>query len=612
MKWFKQNLIVVLMSMLIFGATSSRADTQFRIIVDASGSMLMSDPDKLTSEALRLISNLAPEEHATLGIWLFGETPRVLLPEDRINKATKAKLSQYVDSYATEDLKTDLEAIIALLLNTPDQGELEPGFDRHWILVTDGMVDISLDEEVNKASRERILYELTTRLEEQGIHLHTISMTGYTDKALLKSLSLKTNASHVEVAAPEDLLDTFERIFTQASPSEELPFDGNRFSVDEAIEELTLVVFHRAGEQPEIITPTGRELPLTNAQGVSIAASSHYTLVTITKPQVGDWQVNNVDLERSSIRIITDLNAQVTKIAPVLFINEPIFSTLGLFENEQQIQDDSVLGLLKVEQSLYKINGESRNLVSQQEMVPVGFSYKSKLSDSLTPGNYELLSHVDGQSFSRQMSQVFTVHPAIDFSAEKVGPDLMAFSAKPVNLKLHLLRSSVRIEYVYQDGTKRIEDMPLIGQGYWQQVVPLEAEKGLRVRLNLQGVTQNGVNFEYWSQPWQQGQDVIAEPITATAQSSDTGVVIAAPKVDVMPIYVPSSVVEVADPNAPVQDENNDLKPEPAQIDTSIEGDQQDIFSANEWMLYGALNLAGLIVIVGGVILYRRAKKKSV
>ena len=77
-------------------------------------------------------------------------------------------------------------------------------------------------------------------------------------------------------------------------------------------------------------------------------------------------------------------------------------------------------------------------------------------------------------------------------------------------------------------------------------------------------------------------------------------------------IYVPSSVVEVADPNAPVQDENNDLTPEPAQIDTSIEGDQQDIFSANEWMLYGALNLAGLIVIVGGVILYRRAKKKSV
>lgn len=611
MKWFKQNLIFVLMSLLVLVASSSRADTQFRVIVDASGSMLMSDPDKLTSEALRLISNLAPEEHATLGIWLFGETPRVLLPEARINKATKAKLNDYVSRYETEDLKTDLEAIIALLLNTPDQGELAEGFDRHWILVTDGMVDISLDEAVNKASRERILYELTERLEQQGIHLHTISMTGYTDKALLKTLSLKTNASHVEVAAPEDLLDTFERIFTQASPTEELPFDGNTFVVDNAIEELTLVVFHGLDQQPEIITPAGRPLALVSNEQISVAASPHYTLVTISKPMEGTWQVNHADIERSSIRIITDLNAQVSKIAPVIFINEPMFSTLGLFEGDTQIQDDSVLGLLSVEQQLIKINGDHKTPIARDVMVRSGSNFKNRLSSPLSAGNYELLSYVDGQSFSRQMSQVFTVHPAIDFSAQSAGPDLMAFSAKPVNLKLNLLRSSVEIEYHYQDGTKRVEEMPLIGQGYWQQVVPLEAQGQLKVRVHLQAVTQNGVKFDYWSEPWQQGQNPAPAPITAAANTVDSGVVIAAPKVDVMPIYVPSSVVEVKDPQAPEQGAEETFSNLSGDTDAPV-NEPTSSFTSSEWLLYLALNVGGLVIIVGGILLYRRAKKKSV
>ena len=92
MKWLKINT-VLLSTVLSFWVSLSQADTQFRVIVDASGSMLISDPDRLTSEALRLISNLVPEEEATLGIWLFGEVPRVLLPEAPVNKETKAKLA---------------------------------------------------------------------------------------------------------------------------------------------------------------------------------------------------------------------------------------------------------------------------------------------------------------------------------------------------------------------------------------------------------------------------------------------------------------------------------------------------------------------------------------
>jgi hypothetical protein len=134
---------------LISFSLSSYANTQFRVIVDASGSMVISDPDRLTSESLRLIGDLAPEEESSLGVWLFGEQPRVLLPEAPISSGLKSSLKNNLGGYVTEDLQTDLESVLRLMLDTPSATGIPLDSEQHWILVTDGMVDISLDQKVN-------------------------------------------------------------------------------------------------------------------------------------------------------------------------------------------------------------------------------------------------------------------------------------------------------------------------------------------------------------------------------------------------------------------------------------------------------------------------------
>ncbi|NLU98924.1 hypothetical protein B6N13_12615 [Marinomonas sp. UCMA 3892] len=612
MKWLKINT-VLLAAVLSFWVPFSKADTQFRVIVDASGSMLISDPDKLTSEALRLISNLAPEEKATLGIWLFGEEPRVLLPEAIVNKANKTKLASYVDSYVTQGVKTDLEAIIKLLLETPDSGSLKPGFNRHWILVTDGMVDISLDEAVNKASRDRILNQLTSKLEERGIHLHTISMTGYTDKALLESLSLRTDATHTEVAIPEDLLDTFDRIFSQASPSDELPFDGNRFTVDDAIQELTLVVFHENGIQPHIVKPDGKLLSLASNAEVSVSSSDHYTLITVRGPASGTWQVNNVDLDRSSIRVITDLSAQATPVAPVIFQNEPIYSTVGLFQKNELIKDDKVLNLLDVKQTLVRLSGEQKETVFSQDTVRTNEQFKQRLGGITEPGNYELVSLVDGKTFSRQLSQFFTVHPAIEFVGVSPGGNLVAFSAKPVNLKLNMLRSNMKLEFTYNNGITETEEMPLVGQGYWEKIIPVSPGDNVNVRAKLIGMTQTGQRFDYWTPTWhfeRQGNN--APTVTLVDGDVDNSSNMSEPSSnnDVAPMFVPPSVsvVDGVEDSADSLPEKNTL-PEESVADQML--DKANDLSTSEWIWYAALNLGGIIVIAGGIFLYRRIKKNQ-
>lgn len=613
MKWLKINT-VLLAAVFSFWVPSSQADTQFRVIVDASGSMLISDPDKLTSEALRLISNLAPEEKATLGIWLFGEEPRVLLPESTVNKATKSKLASYVNSYVTQDVKTDLEAIIKLLLDTPDSGSLAPDFNRHWILVTDGMVDISLDEAVNKASRDRILNELMAQLEERGIHLHTVSMTGYTDKALLESLSLRTDATHTEVAIPEDLLDTFDRIFTQASPSDELPFDGNQFVVDDAIEELTLVVFHENGIQPHVIKPDGKVLSLVNDSHVSVSASDHYTLITVRDPSAGVWKVNNVDLERSSIRVITNLSSQATKLAPIVFVNEPIYSTVGLFQKNVIIQDENILNLVTVEQTLIRLSGEQKETVFSHEMARTNGQFKQRLEGITEPGNYELVSLVDGKTFSRQLSQYFTVHPAIDFSGTNPGGNLIAFSAKPVNLKLNVLRSNVKLEFTYNNGTIETEEMPLVGQGYWEKIIPVSADDDVKVRAKLVGMTQTGLRFDYWTPFWhfnRKGDEAPTVNLDDATPASLLLMAVPSSNRDLMPILVPPaiSIVSEEQEKEGVPSEPDVVKPDLSDVDEMVE--KEDTISSTEWIMYAALNLAGIAIIAAGIFLYRRIQKNK-
>ncbi|RNF51109.1 VWA domain-containing protein [Marinomonas hwangdonensis] len=622
MKWLKINT-VLLLSVLVFSmAPLTQASTQFRIIVDASGSMLISDPDKLTPEALRLISQLAPEDESTLGVWLFGEAPRVLFPEAKVNTETKAKLANFLRNYTTEDVQTDLEAIIRMLLDTPDLGDLSTDFNRHWILVTDGMVDISLDEAVNDASRERILNELTTQLVERNVHLHTISIAGHTDKELLQSIALQTNATHTEVAFPDDLLDTFDRIFTQASPSEELPINGNQFSVDAAIEELTLLMFHEEARQPRILMPNGDILPLQSNDKVALSVSDHYTLITIQDPAQGLWSLRDVDLERSSVRVMTNLSARMSVLSSIVFEGEPIRSVANLFEQENKITDNAILDLVTIKQTLIHNNGDIRNTLFSGDMVHFQDQFEQEYEGISEPGLYELTSVVDGKTFSRQIVQQFTVHPAIDFIGVPVGNDTIRFSAKPVNLKLNLFASSITLLFSYPDGTSESILMPLIGQGYWEKALSVDAGRYVKVKARLIGVTQFGRRFEYETPEWVVGRDAGKAPIAirsdrltkeALFASNIASLTTASDTDSTAPMLVAPSITLVDDTMRDIvpADNNTSISAEAEVRNTDANNNAESILSSKDWILYVLLNVGGIFIIGGGILLYRRIKKNT-
>lgn len=494
--------VVLCFVFLSWWSPLSQADTQFRVIVDASGSMQASDPNKITAQALRLIADLAPENKATLGVWLFGEKSRVLFPETLITSASKEALTKYVNGYVTEDVKTDLESILTFLFDTPDASGLTPGYRRDWILVSDGMVDISLDPQVNALSRQRIWSDLTLRLEEKGIHLHTVSLTGYTDKALLDHLSSRTNGTHTQVAVPEDLLGTFDRIYSQAAPSAELPLIEDGFDVDSSSREITFEVLHEVGELPNIVQPNGNSLPLVDQPGVHISDAPYFTLVTVTNPTTGRWHVENIDLKRVHVRVLSDLEATASKIPSLLFSQQNIDSKVALFRNQRSINDPGLLSTIDAKQTLSLVVGGQENTVLTLDMSRDGDQFKSRIEGISQPGLYALTSVVQGATFARQVRQYFTIQPAVSFDVKNSGANLVTFSASPTNGKLTTSLSSMTLKLNYADGTQQQERMPFIAQGHWEKVVPIASERLVKVSAILNGVTKSGEKLVYSTPIW--------------------------------------------------------------------------------------------------------------
>lgn len=637
-------LRIILIGLICLPFSSAFAVTQFRIIIDASGSMLISDPDRLTSESLKLIADLAPDEETTLGVWLFGEKPRVLLPETPITPEIKRRLKSNLGGYVTEDVQTDLEAALTQMLSTPAPTSSGEEASRHWILVTDGMVDVSLDDAVNDASRQQILDSVLGKLVEQDIHLHTISMSNYTDEELLKSLSANTNAIHTEVAVPGDLLTTFDRIFTAANQPDEIPFVGDTFLVDRSIDEFTLLIFHAESGNPVVYRPDQQVLPLVDSplmenDKVSIARNKFYTLVTVREPDAGEWRVENADTEKSSIRVVTNLTAEASIVPSVLFLNETLLSDIALFENGEALQDNRVLDVLKVMQALIRYKGAEKEVANLKRLTHDAYRFKNQFAPFTDEGDYELYTELDGKSFMRKLSQAFSIIPAIKLEVAPKDHGLIAFTIKPTHLRLNTYRSRVMLEIIYQSGERLFEEMPLLGIGFWQRIIIPKAES-FSVRAKIDAVTRTGAKFEYWTPYWrarkrntQEGGKIITPPsdlavdkMSATKESlnqlENQSVASEPEQVEetqsvTAPVVLPSIQVEPAiqtEPEPAPEVESTQAEQLPIEEDASIEEtdaptEPEGLVSSGGILLYVLANSLILLAFGGGLWWYLRRKK---
>ncbi|GAB3482962.1 vWA domain-containing protein [Marinomonas epiphytica] len=623
MAWLRLSVVGFFISVFMLTASISRADTQFRVILDASGSMQTSDPDHLAGEAISLLAHLAPENKATLGVWQFGESTRVLLPETLVSPSSKPQITSALETYRTEDEKTDLETALALLLDTPDLVPLDSEDERHWILVTDGMVDISLDEEVNNFSRNRILNELTRRLENLGVKLHTISMSSYTDTELLKTLAVRTGASHMEIAAPESLLASFERIFNQAVPYQEVPFADQRTYVDANVDSIRFTLLHTKGQEPEIIAPSGYVFDQNATELASVVSFDHFSMITIDQPEVGSWQLAGMDQSFAQSRVITSLRSQPTVLDSIIFENERFYSAMQGVSLGVPIEDLQFVNSARAEQILFRVKGEARTLLRKDLMQTSGFRFVGADYQLEEPGTYELITLLEArnrqdQPFLRQTRQTFYVAPAIQLQGEETDQGSLLFNAVASNKKLDPLSSDVFIE-IRRPGQSEVllEPMELRNLSAWQFRLNRAISPEDQVRAQLLVDTDNGV-YEYWTPIWREGPQALDTASIIDIDNPDDAVGVVEESsssvgVNILPAFSEQAQQQVAQQQAAQQIDSEASQIVPAvEPDVVVEEEQEGLPSSADqyinWFIWIAIVGGGFVFLVLGAIVYRSTR----
>ncbi|QIK39262.1 hypothetical protein GWK36_13560 [Caldichromatium japonicum] len=397
--------------------------------------MRQTDPRNLRAPAVQLFNELIPAG-AIAGVWLFAEQTEVLAPPGAVDDEWRKRLRGRLNRIHSRGLFTDIEG--AIRTATADWSQKPAEGERHLILLTDGLTDVSKNPEDSAASRQRILTEQIERLKGMSAKVHAIGLSDQIDEQLMRLLAVQTGGWMEKAETADALQRLFLRVLEQSAPPTTVPIKGNRFEIDNQVRELTVLAFRPEGGQSQLTTPDGERIRADQLlPGVRWRAEAGYDLITIANPKPGQWRIRGVEDPDNRVVIITDLDIETGPLPSAIAQGEGPRAETWLTDHKQPIQR---LDLLQVVQAKVQLSpdpaqqqpgatpGQSSTPdttaaatpaappPASEQPLPLDAASARFAADlrtaGLAPGVYRLDFVIDGGTFQRQISRHLKIRGA--------------------------------------------------------------------------------------------------------------------------------------------------------------------------------------------------------
>ncbi|NEV62060.1 VWA domain-containing protein [Thiorhodococcus minor] len=430
-----------------------------RMLIDVSGSMRKNDPENLRVPALRLVNELLPEG-ARAGVWLFAEKTEVLAPPGDVDKGWKRKTGARLDRIHSRGLLTDIEQAITTAVTGWDAAAGDD--ERHLVLLTDGLVDVSKDDAADDASRQRILSEQLERLKRLGVKVHAVTLSDNVDMPLMRLLTSETGG-WLETARDADALQrVFLHMLEQTAEPTTVPIKGNGFEIDDQVSELTVLAFHAEGGKTALISPSRDRLSAQrHPDGITWRTEPGYDLVTVKDPEAGTWRLKGVEDPDNRVVVVTDLQIESTRLPNTLSAGEQPEIEAWLTDHRRTVTRADLLEVLSARAEIAPLGpqagetpagpegqapereigadsspAEATEPLDTAPKLPVALEltldpnssrFAARLdTQSLGTGSYRLTLVIDGGTFQRQTVKRFKVAGApieVDYAEQLPSPD---------------------------------------------------------------------------------------------------------------------------------------------------------------------------------------------
>ena len=395
------------------------------LVMDSSGSMKKTDPKELRKPAAKLfISLLGNNDRA--GVVSFSDQgyPVAYLTPVKGNKH-RQQLFKAVDRISSKGVYTNLHGAIEGALRVLDRdatgNTASNKRQRIIVLMSDGKMDLGNSENTQQQS-QRLLLDTLPALKRQGIEVHTIAFTPQSDQALLKQIADTTGGTFNIARSDRDLHDAYTAIFEHNKSPNILPFHGEKFTIDKAIKEVTIVGSKDSAQVVlSLLTPDGRMLtPDDRGKGLKWFASDQFDLITITNPAAGEWQLKASN-GKNKAYVITDLKQQLVIEPREPAVNEGVLIKTWLEDKGSILNKPSILQTLAVEMHVDTPDGQTHVLKMEPELAADGTPTHSGAYSSLialpADGAYHFKVIASASTFSREKDSIVHAVTPIPASA---------------------------------------------------------------------------------------------------------------------------------------------------------------------------------------------------
>ncbi len=206
----------------------------------------------------------------------------------------------------------------------------------------------------------------------------------------------ETKTASTKVAAPAE-----KQVITELKDiagTNSIPLLGNRFRIDYAVDEVTLVFFRKKGAPSVVLVrPDGSKVYARTAKdnGMQWFDDKTYDLIKMTKPTPGPWQAIGEILPESRIMVLTDIGLDVDALPKDLMVGEIFKVTARLSNGGKPVNVKDFRDILQLDVLLFStqkpgFDNSNATVLNFATFADDGKNYDERPRDAIFTGEFNL------------------------------------------------------------------------------------------------------------------------------------------------------------------------------------------------------------------------------
>lgn len=335
-------LLVLLLSALITDAQAESKELRAQLaegvdavlLLDASGSMRITDPHRLRDEGARLFAQFLRKGDRLAVVQFAGEA-RVLRPLSEYDASQADQLGKTIARVGNDGVYTDLtigvrEAASLLAAQRRD------GSKQVIVLLSDGKMDPDPKAASASARTQELLESIIPELKEREVRIHTVSLSDQADRDLLRRIALESNGVNFAAETADSIHQAFAELFLAVKKPQVVALTSRGFKIDAAVDEATFYM-SRDGEVPLALVAPDGEVYSSSRGNVKWFTGQKFDVATVSNPAVGDWKIEGLPSGDTFAAVLTNLKL-LSDWPSVVSENSPVLLQAQLYDGERPIE----------------------------------------------------------------------------------------------------------------------------------------------------------------------------------------------------------------------------------------------------------------------------------